>query len=82
MKLRSIYRNNMKKIKLKTETSAHIINLGKKMYCPKCGWESQDYGNGARFTSSIDGIKGDWCLKCLVKKAVKGIPMLIEIKNK
>ncbi len=71
----------MEEFKIGTGTGnmgSFIIN-GRKTKCPKCDWESADYGNGSGFTSSIKGAEGDWCLRCYVKKVTKGLPRMKHI---
>lgn len=56
------------------ETNA--VGIEKDWYCPKCGWESSNYGNGSGFTSNVTGAEGDWCLRCYVRKVTKGVPLM------
>jgi hypothetical protein len=64
----------------KNETSSLIV-AGKKTKCPKCGWKSADYGNGSGFISTVEGAKGDWCLRCYVKKVTKDLPRMKHINK-
>jgi len=51
--------------------------------CPLCGWEGAstngDADSNCGFTSTIEGAKGDWCMKCWVRKTTKGVPRMEKI---
>lgn len=66
--------------KEKTEQLA-IPSLSIKKICPKCGWVGEDYGNGVGFTSTLEGVEEDWCMRCYIRETTKNVPKMEKEKK-